>query len=218
MDLSQTTNDVNGAYMFMCKVILPCSVGVINWQRSCHIDRMSKIAKVIDEGFCILVLNNYWDKWWKIVEGCDKETIKSAKVKWTEDGNGAGAVLNGGWSPTGRNEFGRLCKMLGDERKSKDASVRATRRKFEIELRKYYVEMKGGEAGKKKPERAVNPGLEFENYMHGFGDDDGSVNTSASMEEEATNEGETVEEVATNDGATVESRYASMEVTNSDGV
>lgn len=116
----------------------------------------------------MIVLDNYWDKWWALVDG-GKEAMKEVKSKYTEDGRGAYAKTNVGWNDKGRIEFGRFCKLVKDERESKDEEVKVKRRAFERGLMNHYAEMKGEKVAAKRTKRAEGPALPFDEYTHDLG-------------------------------------------------
>lgn len=166
MDLSK---DTNSAYSFMCKVILPCSVGKSHWAKFCHQDLLSKMVGKVDEGFCILVLTNYWDKWWAMVEG-DDEAVQSIRTKWTDEGKGANARLNGGWSKEGRGELGRIIKLVMKDRSDHNEMQKGIRLSFENTLLDYYRQKEAAKKSKKRKSVAEPLMLDNEDYMDDLGE------------------------------------------------
>ena len=131
IDLMDLSKDTRKAYSFMCKVILPCVVGKTRWAKKCHDMQLQKWVAKVDEGFGILVLTNYWEKWWAMVEG-DDDAVKSIRTKWTDEGRGANARMNGGWSREGRSEFGNICKLVMEDRKGKNEQEKEIRMSFRV--------------------------------------------------------------------------------------
>ena len=163
-DLLDFSKDTNKAYSFMCKVIAPCAVGKSHWAKSCHKELLSKLMGKVDEAFCILVLTNYWDKWWAMVEG-DEEEVKSTRTKWTDEGKGANARLNGGWSKEGRSELGRIVKLVIEDRSARDESQKAIRMSFEKYLLDHYQQQDAAKRGKKRKAIAEPAMLDNEEFM-----------------------------------------------------
>lgn len=184
----ELTADKNNAYSFMCQEILPCSVGKFFWEGECHKMKMSKIAKALDEGFCMIVLSNYWDRWWALVDGADKDAAKKVATKYTDGGSGATATMHNGWTPAGQSEFGRLVKMVKTERKSNNPVIKSSRKAFEKKLMKFYEGLKGTKVSKKKKKRPEVQKFAYEDDMNEFGNNSGGEQTSDSEDED---EGET---------------------------
>ena len=153
----------------MCKVILPCAVGKSHWAKHCYQAHLQKMVGKVEEAFCILVLNNYWEKWWAMVEG-DDEGIKTIRTKWTDEGKGATARLNGGWSQEGRGELGRIVKLVLEDRSSRDESRREIRMAFEDALLDYYQQQESAKKSKKRKAVAEPTRIDNEEFMDDLAD------------------------------------------------
>lgn len=169
-DLMDLSEDTNCAYSFMCKVILPCSVGKSHWAKFCHQDLLSKMVGKVDEGFCILVLTNYWNKWWAMVEGEDEKAVQSIRTKWTDEGKGANARLNGGWSKEGRGELGRIVLLVMEDRSDQNEAQKEIRQSFENNLLDYYRQKEAAKKGKKRKAVTEPMMLDNEDYMDDLGE------------------------------------------------
>lgn len=164
-DLKALSEDKNQAYSFLCRVLLPCSVGKSKWTQDCTTKKVSEMSTIVDEGFCILVLRNYWNRWWTMVETGRKKADEVPSV-WTNDGCGAGASTNGGWSKEGREELGKINQLVTNDRESETTKLQ--REKFENGILNYYSCRNKEKKNKKRKEREVEM-LEFEDHMDDLG-------------------------------------------------
>jgi len=154
--LNDLSADTDGVYTFMCKVILPCSVGKQNWKKNCHLIAVSGIGTLIDEEFSILVLRNYWKHWWAIIkaQGSEEEAARNVKTLWTNDGWDSQAKINGEWSREGQNELGKTAKQVTQDQQSQDVAIIARREAFKKRLLDSY---KAEHAKRDKKKRKAPP-------------------------------------------------------------
>ena len=124
----------------------------------------------VDEGFCILVLTNYWNKWWAMVEGEDEKAVQSIRTKWTDEGKGANARLNGGWSKEGRGELGRIVQLVMADRSDQNEAQKEIRQSFENNLLDYYRQKEAAKKGKKRKAVTEPMMLDNEDYMDDLGE------------------------------------------------
>ena len=58
----------NGAYSFMVKNLLPEVIGKTTWKMNSMYKKISTFSNLLDEAFCLVCLENYWDRWWDEVK------------------------------------------------------------------------------------------------------------------------------------------------------
>jgi hypothetical protein len=146
-DMKELRKDVNESYSFLLKVMVPCVIGRTMWKKSAHLKKVSELSGWIDEAFALIVLENYWEKWWAIAK-MDVNALRTIRAKWTEEGKGTNASKHSGWTKVGLDVFSGYCNLVHEERTKNEK-----RSTFEdwllIEYLKEYEETAGGKNRKK---------------------------------------------------------------------
>lgn len=106
-DILELRENVNNAYDFVYDCVLRCVVGKAQWKALLkNGSNISNIVSVSDEAFCLLVLDNGWDRWTKIVKEnitCSKKCRKM-KSKYTNE-NRIGPIMFDGWKIEGLEKY-----------------------------------------------------------------------------------------------------------------
>ena len=109
--------NVNGAYSFMVKNLLPEVIGKTAWKNKSMQYKLSTFSNKLDEGFCLVCLENYWNRWWdEALHKGDKNYRSSKNNLYTCDSIGKNALENEGWNLDGRTRFIVICNDIDFDR------------------------------------------------------------------------------------------------------
>jgi hypothetical protein len=126
---------------------------------------VSELAGWIDEAFALVVIENYWDKWWATAESVDESSVR-VRAKWTDEGKGANASKHSGWHKKGMQEYARMCTLV---QKDRDEGGRK-REAFEEKLLASYVKEHEALCRKKRKRKCDEiEAYDFEDVMDNLG-------------------------------------------------
>ena len=114
-DMRTGREGYNNAYETMFHVFMPHVVGVFQWNDSMSRDgKLEEIVSVTDEAFCLLVLENNWDRWFDMYN----ELNTRRDAKYTLQKRKRGCKFTSGWTKEGLKRYKRLHQLVTADREN----------------------------------------------------------------------------------------------------